>query len=83
VPEPLKTFAREGAVAYENIHEPHIERMITDVRVNQIWVSDHRQMDVFVRNDWFPYVEQNKRMRLWLSFFIDFRSRRPIAWSWT
>lgn len=83
VPKAVTTFAREGARVYENVHEPHIERKITDVAVNQIWVSDHRQMDVFVRNDWFPYIATNKWLRIWISFFIDFRSRRPICWSWT
>jgi hypothetical protein len=83
VPKPVSTFAREGARAYENTHELKISRKITDVAVNQIWISDHRQMDVFVRNDWFPYIAKDKWLRIWITMFIDYRSHRPICWSWS
>ena len=85
VPNCVKTMAREGITAYENRCEPHGKRRYDDVPVNGLWVSDHRILDVFAWNDYFPpfLQEPNSWMRVWLTHIEDVRSRRIVGWAFS
>ena len=50
---------------------------------NQIWVSDHGQHDVWVRNDLFSGVSANAAVRPWLTAVIDMRSRKIVGTAWS
>ena len=50
---------------------------------NQIWVSDHGQHDVWVRNDLFSGVSTNAAVRPWLTAMIDMRSRKIVGTAWS
>lgn len=53
---------------------PSMMRSKLDIMSNDIWGSDHHQMDVFVRN------AQGKVVRLWLTVFFDARSNKVISY---
>jgi putative transposase len=50
---------------------------------NQIWVSDHGQHDVWVRNDLFSGISTNAALRPWLTAMIDMRSRKIVGTAWS
>jgi transposase InsO family protein len=81
IPECIKVWAREGEEAYENRCEPHLKRKY-DMPVNSIWNSDHRILDVFGWNDYFPEFlqERGSWMRVWITTIEDMRSRRILGW---
>lgn len=83
IPNCVKVMAREGPEAYENKCEPHGKRRYDDVPVNGLWVSDHRILDVFAWNDYFPPFLQEPMtwMRLWVTHIEDVRSRRIVGWA--
>jgi putative transposase len=49
----------------------------------QIWVSDHGQHDVWVRNDLFSGVSTNAAVRPWLTAVLDMRSRKVLGTAWS
>jgi hypothetical protein len=78
----LHAYAIEGRRIYHERMAPYVSRGYTDVAPNQIWVSDHALHDVIVRNDCFPELEYNARMRLRITQMLDFRSRYSVGASW-
>jgi hypothetical protein len=83
LPEPLKIMAREGEAEYTQKVAPYLVRRYTDIRVNQVWISDHCQHDVWVRNDGiFPGIERDAALRPWLSAWMDMRSRKLVGAVW-
>lgn len=53
VPRPLRAASRLNREQYDAKFAPHLITDIASVRVNQVWVADHRLYDVFVQNDCF------------------------------
>ena len=71
----------EGARGYNTKIESYLLRDFDAVRVNQVWVSDHRQFDLWTYNDSFPHCQALGALRLWWTAIEDMRSRK-IAWGW-
>jgi hypothetical protein len=73
LPEAARTLARRGGKAYEDLHEPHVRRDYTTITADAIWNSDHKRLDVFVKND------KGQNVRPWLTAWTDVRSRRVLG----
>jgi putative transposase len=82
-PEAVRTLAKEGEKVFNNKMRPFVIRDYRKLAVNEIWVSDHMRHDVFVRNDLdLPGSTPDARLRLWLTAFMDVRSRKIVGMSW-
>ena len=77
----LKMFAREGKRKYQETCSVYLRRDYSDVRANQVWVSDHMIHDAFVQNDCFG-PRDRQPIRLQLTMIIDFLSRMPVGYGW-
>jgi putative transposase len=83
LPRAVRTLAKEGEKAFNNKLRPFVIRDYRKLAVNEIWVSDHMRHDVFVRNDLdLPGSTPDARLRLWLTAFMDVRSRKIVGMSW-
>ncbi|HKV94915.1 MAG TPA: hypothetical protein VJW20_20385 [Candidatus Angelobacter sp.] len=85
----VRMIARDGDKVYKEQAAPYIIRDISQVRVNQYWISDHMIHDVWVRNDAdsdgrlvFPELAENEALRPWLTCIVDMRSRRVVGPIW-
>lgn len=67
-------MAREGETAWRNQCAPYIERDFTGLRSNQVWESDHHQLDVWCKGP------GKKVVRPWLTAWYDRRSRKCVGW---
>ena len=74
LPKPLLILSREGERQFQERCEPYLLTDFESLVPNQIWVSDHGQHDVWVRNDLFSGVSSNAAVRPWLTAMIDMRS---------
>ena len=83
LPKPLVILSREGKRQFQERCEPYLLTDFESLRPNQIWVSDHGQHDVWVRNDQFPGVSANAAVRPWLTAVIDMRSRKIVGTAWS
>ena len=81
LPAPLVVVGREGARGYNTKIEPYLLRDFDAVRVNQVWVSDHRQFDLWTYNDCFPHSQALGALRLWWTAIEDMRSRKIVGWA--
>jgi putative transposase len=89
LPPLISTIARKGERAYNNDFAPYLLRDIAKVPVNQYWISDHMQHDIFVRNidaetgkPVFNELGLNEAFRPWLTCIVDMRSRRVVGQVW-
>ncbi len=82
LPKAQRVLAERGEEAYDNEIAHYILPDYWSVAPMQIWVSDHVWHDAFVRNDLFREVEANKPMRLWMTAFMDWRSRKIVGCCW-
>lgn len=73
LPLPARVLAREGPEAWRKECEPKCHRNWDDYKVGEMYVGDHRLMDVFVR--WGNLVR-----RLWLTAWYDPKSRTCVGW---
>jgi hypothetical protein len=76
LPESLVVLSREGPKAWADKCEQPIFRDYETLQSNQLWCSDHHQMDLWVWDD-----RTNKQYRPWLTVWSDVRSRKVMAWS--
>lgn len=67
------TYYRVGKHALEDLL-PSMERDKSSINSNDIWFSDHRNIDVFVRNI------KGKIYRPWVTVFFDARSNKIISY---
>ena len=67
LPRPLLILSREGERQFQERCEPYLLTDFESLVPNQIWVSDHGQHDVWVRNDLFSGVSTNAAVRPWLT----------------
>ena len=51
-------------------------------RPNQVWVADHRLLDVLVSNDGFA-DKPGAAIRVWITVFQDMRTRVIVGWDWS
>ncbi|WP_447978121.1 Mu transposase C-terminal domain-containing protein [Candidatus Nitrospira bockiana] len=77
LPKPAVLAARYGEAAYRAQGEPKIRRDYLDLDVGEMWVGDHRVLDLFVRASDEPGA---KIFRPWLTAWMDLRSRRITGW---
>ncbi len=80
----MKALAREGQREYRERMAPYIRRRYDDIYANQAWVGDHMIHDVEVANDLFDDAPTGAPVRLRLSAFEDYRSRKIVGatWAW-
>ena len=83
LPKPLLILSREGKRQFQERCEPYLLTDFESLLPNQIWVSDHGQHDVWVRNDQFSGVSANAAVRPWLTAVIDMRSRKIVGTAWS
>jgi putative transposase len=83
LPKPLLILSREGKRQFQERCEPYLLTDFEALQPNQIWVSDHGQHDVWVRNDVFSGVSANAAVRPWLTAVKDMRSRKIVGTAWS
>jgi putative transposase len=83
LPKPVVILSREGKRQFQERCEPYLLTDFDSLLPNQIWVSDHGQHDVWVRNDVFPGISTNAAVRPWLTAVLDLRSRKVIGTAWS
>lgn len=79
IPRPLVIAQRLGPKAYRAQGEPKIRRDYTDLAVGEMWVGDHRELDVFVQGA----VDAGGKLKVfrpWLTAWLDLRSRTCVGW---
>jgi hypothetical protein len=88
IPMPISILAREGSSEFLQRVEPYVLRKPPE-RVNQVWVSDHVQHDVWVRNldlttgcPYFHDLALNAPLRPWMTAWMDWRSRKIVGAVW-
>lgn len=75
----MKALAREGQREYRERMSPYLRRMYTDIFANQVWVGDTAILDVEAANDIFPELPDLAPLRIRLTAFEDFRSRKIVG----
>ena len=83
LPKPLLILSREGKRQFQERCEPYLLTDFDSILPNQIWISDHGQHDVWVRNDLFSGVSTNAAVRPCLTAVIDMRSRKVVGTAWS
>jgi transposase InsO family protein len=83
LPKPLLILGREGKRQFQERCEPYLLTDFDSLLPNQIWVSDHGQHDLWVRNDLFSGVSANAAVRPWLTAVMDMRSRKIVGTAWS
>lgn len=75
IPVPVLQYFRYGEKAFKDKCAPYIERTYEDLNSNDIWVCDNHTFDVFVNDG-----EHQKPVRVYLTGFLDVRSRKMVGW---
>ena len=75
IPVPVLKYYREGEKAFRDACAPYIQRTYGDLHSNDIWVCDNHTFDVFVNDG-----EHKKPIRVYLTAFLDVRSRKMVGW---
>lgn len=75
IPAPVLKYEREGQKAYQDACGPYISRYYDDLQSNDIWVCDNHTFDIFVDDG-----ESVKPVRVYLTGFLDVRSRKMVGW---
>jgi putative transposase len=73
IPQAVVLERRHGEQAYRAQAEPKIHRDYLDLAVGEMWVGDHRVLDLFV-------TDGGKTFRPWLTAWMDLRSRTVVGW---
>lgn len=72
---PKLKYYRLGEKAYRDQCEPYIKRSYDDIQSNDIWVCDNHTFDIMVDDG-----EHKKPIRVYLTAFLDVRSRKMMGW---
>lgn len=72
--EAVKTYWREGPSKFHDKHQAYLERDYTGIAPNQIWISDHHQIDMAIKGP------NGKPQFPWLTCWQDARTRRYLGW---
>ena len=74
VPKQSIYLARYGQSAWNRKYGNYIERDYSNITCNQVWVSDHAQIDVAC------YDENNKVVFPWVTVWRDYKSGKWLGW---
>lgn len=74
IPEGVQYAARHGMKAWTNKYGRYVERDPGSIEAGQVWVSDHRQLDVHV------LLPDGRTCRPWLTSWMDMRTFRFLSW---
>lgn len=72
IPEEDIIFFRQGEEAWKNACMPRALRKDPEFN-NEIWEGDHTRMNFFIEHE-------GKPIRLWLTIWVDARSRCTVGW---
>lgn len=75
IPVPVLKYYRKGEKAFKDECANYIERSYDDLASNDIWVCDNHTFDIFVNDG-----ESKKPIRVYLTGFLDVRSRKMVGW---
>lgn len=75
IPVPVLKYYRLGEKRFKDECGNYIERTYEDLHSNDIWVCDNHTFDIFVNNG-----ESKKPVRVYLTGFLDVRSRKMVGW---
>lgn len=75
IPVPVLKYFRLGQKACKDECAPYIKRTYDDLNANDIWVCDNHTFDIFVDDG-----EHKKPIRVYLTAFLDVRSRKMVGW---
>lgn len=75
IPVPVLKYFRLGQKAFKDECAPYIKRTYDDLNANDIWVCDNHTFDIFVDDG-----EHKKPIRVYLTAFLDVRSRKMVGW---
>ncbi len=75
IPVPVQKYFREGEKVFRDECANYIERTYDDLHSNDIWVCDNHTFDIFVDGG-----ESSKPIRVYLTAFLDVRSRKMVGW---
>ena len=75
IPVPVLKYFRLGQKAFKDECAPYIKRTYDDLHSNDIWVCDNHTFDIFVDDG-----ECKKPIRVYLTGFLDVRSRKMVGW---
>ncbi len=73
IPRAVVKYYRYGEKACRDSCLPYIHRSYEDLHSNDIWVCDNHTFDLFV-------LEDGKPLRVYLTGFLDVRSRKMVGW---
>lgn len=74
IPEQSIFLARNGQAAWNKKYNNFIDRDYSTITCNQVWVSDHAQIDVAC------YDENNKVVFPWVTVWRDYKSGKWLGW---
>ena len=74
IPEQSIFLARYGQAAWNRKYNNFIERDYSNITCNQVWVSDHAQIDVAC------YDSNNKPVFPWVTVWRDYKSGKWLGW---
>ena len=74
IPEQSIFLARNGQAAWNKKYNNYIDRDYSTITCNQVWVSDHAQIDVAC------YDENNKVVFPWVTVWRDYKSGKWLGW---
>lgn len=69
-----KILGRQGMAAWKKQAMPKATLDHSQLTKNEVWLTDHRQLDVFV--NW-----HGQAIRPWITAFIDAATRVPVGWA--
>ena len=75
IPVPVIQFFRYGKKAFLDTCSPYNRRRYGDLESNDIWVCDNHTFDVLINDE-----ESDKPIRVYLTAFLDIRSRKFMGW---
>lgn len=75
IPVPVLKYFRLGEKAFKDACAPYIKRTYGDLHSNDIWVCDNHTFDILVDDG-----EHKKPVRVYLTGFLDVRSRKMVGW---
>ncbi len=75
IPVPVLKYFRLGEKVFRDECANYIERTYDDLHSNDIWVCDNHTFDIFVDGG-----ESEKPIRVYLTAFLDVRSRKMVGW---
>lgn len=75
IPAPVLQYERKGEKAFRDKCGMYINRYYEDIDSNDIWVCDNHTFDIFIDDG-----ERVKPSRVYLTGFLDVRSRKMVGW---